>query len=367
MGHRTPSSIDPKLPSLKRRRAECDASYVTEWNYSGADTDSVPRLNPTLPPDLLDGVSQDIIGSYFRRIQPWLSIIHEPSFRNRMQDEAEKKQLQTVLHAMIVAALRFVKQADKPLPAEFVEEQTTRSRREVILCTRNKTSIENVQALLIIAYVDIANDNVTSASSHLGVVWRHLESLELHTEHPTPTPTPSGGIFRTTRTKKANAGWIEREEWRRIFWGAFMLDRLCAALLGNKPTCLNTATRRRLPVCSSFWYTNQPRPTPYLELSDPSNTRLEDHMDLNNPIVSQRTSDSPDIDPSAMNLPSSGVGSLAFFVEAVESMSLILSHFLSLEVNFSSKSDVSRWLTRFKELDLHLLWYVNESNTGCSS
>jgi hypothetical protein len=360
VSHQTPSNVDSSLPLFKRRRVEHDA---TEGTYSGAYTACVTSSTSTLPLNFQDTASSDIIDSYFRRIHPWLSIIHEPSFRNRMQDEADKERLQTVVHSMTVASLRFVKHADKFLSVACVEEQTTRLRREVILATRNKTSIENVQALLIVIYVDIASDDVTSASSHLGVVWRHIESLELHVEDP--TQTQSGGIFGKTRPTTTNAGWIEREEWRRIFWGAFMLDRLCAALLGHKPTCLSTATRRRLPVCSSFWYTNQPRPTPYLELSNTWNTGLEDRINLNHSILGQRPSDSPAIDSSGINSPMSGVGSLAFYVEAMESMSLILSHFLSLEINFSSRSDVSRWLTRFKELDLHLLWYVNQPCTGC--
>jgi hypothetical protein len=316
-------------------------------------TAGASKADSALPSGLQDPTTEDIIDSYFRRIHPWISIVHEPSFRSRVQDDVQKEPLQLILRSMTVAAMRFVKQTNRYLPIAFVEEQTTRARREIILATCHKTSIENLQALLILIYVDMANDDVISASSLLGVVWKQVESLELHLERPDQTQTCS--IFETTCMKPTNAGWIEREEWRRIFWNAFMLDRLCSAVLGHRPTFLGATTSRRLPVCSSFWYTNQPRPTPYLNLSNTWNAGIGDPMDSNYSNFSQRTPDNADVARCDATSPTSGVGSLAFYVEAMESMSLILSHFLSLKVNFTSKSDVSRWLTRFKELDLHLL------------
>jgi hypothetical protein len=301
----------------------------------------------------LNAATDDIIDSYFRRVHPWISIIHEPSFRSRIHDDIHKERLQTVMRSMAVAAFRFCKQSEEYPSVAIVEERTSRLRREVMLAIWNEMSVENVQALLILIYVDIGQDRMLAASSLLGVVWKQIESLGLHLE--APTQTQAGGIFKDSFTKLANVGWIEGEEWRRVFWNAFMLDRLCAALIGRKPTFLGASTSRRLPVCSSFWYTNQPRSTPYLNLCNTWNVGLEDATNLNYSTFAQHISDNVDVAPTGTKSPTSGVGSLAFYVEAVESMSLILSHFLSLEVNYSSKSNVSRWLTRFKELDLHLL------------
>jgi hypothetical protein len=199
----------------------------------------------------------------------------------------------------------------------------------------NDMNVENVQALLILIFSEIADDKAATAYSLLGIAWRYIESLEMNLERP-----PGGyssGVFGKTHELPTSTSWIETEERRRIFWNAFMLDRLCATLLGQKPTSLGASASPRLPVCGSFWYTNQPRPTPTLHLSDPSTAGLAGSIEpLEGSILS-------------------GVGSLAFYVETMESMSLVMSHFLSLEVDSSSRTDVSRWLTRFKDLDQYLM------------
>jgi hypothetical protein len=51
----------------------------------------------------------------------------------------------------------------------------------------------------------------------------------------------------------------------------------------------------------------------------------------------------------------SGIGALAFYVEAVESLGTIESHFLRKTVDCSNSSDISGWLMRFKEMDAYLM------------
>jgi hypothetical protein len=351
--HHTTRTASPELPLLKRRRGEAENSYARDSIQSRTYPTCTSSSISTSPWRWLDTVMGDVVDSYFRCIHPWISIIHEPSFRSRIQDDLHKERLKTVVQSMAVAALRFCKQSDEYISPAIVEERTTQLKREVTLTAWGRTSIENIQALLILIYVDIAGDSVMAASSLLAVVWRQIESLELHLE--VPTQTQVGGVFEKTCLKTTNVDWMEREEWRRMFWNAFMLDRLCAALLGHKPTFLGASTSQRLPVCSSFWYTNQPRPTPYLNIYKTWNTGLQDASTLDYSSFAQHISDTAQAGPFGTISPTSGVGSLAYYVEAMDSMGLVLSHFLSLEVNFSSKSDVSRWLTRFKELDLHLL------------
>jgi hypothetical protein len=49
------------------------------------------------------------------------------------------------------------------------------------------------------------------------------------------------------------------------------------------------------------------------------------------------------------------VGAFAYCVEATESMSRVTSYFLQQKVNLRDQSEISAWLTRFKELDLRLV------------
>lgn len=49
------------------------------------------------------------------------------------------------------------------------------------------------------------------------------------------------------------------------------------------------------------------------------------------------------------------VGAFAYCIEAAESLSRVVSTFLRQSVDFGDRQDVSRWLMRFKELDLRLV------------
>lgn len=51
----------------------------------------------------------------------------------------------------------------------------------------------------------------------------------------------------------------------------------------------------------------------------------------------------------------SALGALAYRIEATESMSRVTTYFLQQKVNLHDERQISRWLTRFKELDLRLV------------
>jgi hypothetical protein len=314
--------------SRKRRRRAYDTSAEPQQEY---DT----SLGVASTDGTLEDLTEHVVDAYFRCIHPWISIIHEPSFRNEVQEPVGAQRMGTIVKAMAVAALRFVKQSDLRLNHDSFKEKVTGARREVLYAVMENMGVESVQALLILIFSDIADDRTVMAHSLLGIAWRYIKSLELHLERPPHDKCTA--IFGTTHKSLTTADWIETEERRRIFWNAFMLDRLCTALLGQKPTSLGISIGPRLPVCGSFWYTNQPRTTPALLLSDPSKAGL---TALVTPLESPITS---------------GMGSLAFYIETMESMSIVISHFLSLEVDYTSKQDVSRWLMRFKELDQYLM------------
>lgn len=51
----------------------------------------------------------------------------------------------------------------------------------------------------------------------------------------------------------------------------------------------------------------------------------------------------------------STVGAFAYCIESVESLCRVNVYFLQQSCDFSNRSQVSSWLTRFKELDLRLV------------
>lgn len=116
--------------------------------------ENLENITTSLPPaDLLE----DIINAYFDVIQPWIPIIHETQFRRRVQEQDQLPQLVVVLHAMVVAALRFVNNTERKLAPEEIERWTARSRRFVVLISMGGLSVENLQALIIVAFDDVSS------------------------------------------------------------------------------------------------------------------------------------------------------------------------------------------------------------------
>jgi hypothetical protein len=102
-------------------------------------------------PDLLE----EIINTYFVTVQPWIPLLHETQFRMRMHDPDQLPRLVVILHAMVVAAARFVQPVSCSLSSEDIELMTKKSRNIVLLNAMDSLSVENLQALVIIAFNDV--------------------------------------------------------------------------------------------------------------------------------------------------------------------------------------------------------------------
>jgi len=314
----------------KKRRLSHDSTIGSRWISEPQGTDLLSGQNQ------INTAEQEAIGAYFRFIQPWISIVHEPSFLNEVREPASRSHLQVLVQAMLLATSNFKETRDQSQDPEVTSKHVTDRRHSVLASIMGDVRVVNVQALLILVFADIADDKVETAYSLLGIAWRQIETLK-NVEN---SRTHDG---KSDNQNDANV-WIDAEEQRRVFWNAFMLDRLCAALLGRNPTFLNITTSSRLPACGSYWYTNQPRLTPRLPLSDSSKGGLH------HPFITsarEKMANSPQED--------SGLGALAFYAESVESLSVILSHFLSLQVNYTNSNEVSHWLMRFRDLDQQLM------------
>ncbi|MBE3048162.1 fungal specific transcription factor domain-containing protein, partial [Candidatus Bathyarchaeota archaeon] len=98
------------------------------------------------PPEVLE----EIIGAYFGVIQPWIPVVHETRFRRRLDDDEQRPELVVLLHAMVVAAARFVDCEALRLTVREVEAWMSRSRSIVRLSAMEGMSVENLQALIII-------------------------------------------------------------------------------------------------------------------------------------------------------------------------------------------------------------------------
>lgn len=135
-----------------RKRRRVDSCGNPHLDLSHQLEESLESFTTSLPQaELLE----EVLIIYFDIIQPWIPILHETQFRRRVQDPAQLPQLVLILHAMVVAALRFVEISDTRLSAQNVEKQMTLSRRFVVLNSMDSLSVENLQALIIIAFNDV--------------------------------------------------------------------------------------------------------------------------------------------------------------------------------------------------------------------
>jgi hypothetical protein len=190
--------------------------------------------------------------------------------------------------------------------------------------------------------------------------------------------------------------WAEEEGRRRLFWAIYALDRCVFDLLLSHcrltldrfvavtegyvprwfwsschrqltshdriPTCFDIGdVRRRLPVCGGHWQRDTPAPTPYLGVWDKApNQGLSRRLAGSYDAFEAGTPREPPVSAAAesptMSFGENGaIGSFAYSIEAMESLGIVVTSFLHLHVNILDRLEVSKWLIRFKELDLRLV------------
>jgi hypothetical protein len=106
----------------------------------------------SLPPGAL---LEAVIDAYFSQVHPWIPMLHEASFRQRLSDEEHESKLEVILHAMVVAALRFV-DTDITIQESYMLQLAKQSRDWVMLNGMNSLSVENLQGLTIVAFDDVS-------------------------------------------------------------------------------------------------------------------------------------------------------------------------------------------------------------------
>lgn len=164
--HNGPSVGTPSQPSTAPEGYEShDSPHAQPRKRRRIDSCGNPKIELALPlEDLLDTTTslpppellENIVTAYFINIQPWIPILHETRFRARVHDPEQRTRLIIVIHAIIVAAIRFAHPEAHGLSATDVESQTRTSRSIVVLNAMDSLSVENLQALTIIAFDDVS-------------------------------------------------------------------------------------------------------------------------------------------------------------------------------------------------------------------
>ncbi|CRK40971.1 hypothetical protein BN1723_015824 [Verticillium longisporum] len=325
------SAESPGRPR-KRRRVDSCGNPTIELTFALEDLENITTNLP--PPALLE----DVINAYFCLIQPWIPMIHETQFRARIHDPGQIPGLVVVLHAMVVAALRFVDSAGMGLPQAELKTRATRSRNIVMLTAMDHLSVENLQALIIVAFNDIGHGDSAKAWSVIGSLTRTVEYAQLSVESDLDGKEP---LLKPLTTIPAPDNWTEEEQRRRVFWNVFCLDRL--------------------PADGGLWHKEEPVTTPYFGIWDRSAAKIGKSIAFlpghstepasETPLASSNTGVSSG--PNTVDMTT--VGAFAYCIEAIESLSRVTTYFLQQKIDFQDRQEVSSWLTRFKELDLRLV------------
>ncbi|KAL2272335.1 hypothetical protein FJTKL_06944 [Diaporthe vaccinii] len=240
------------------------------------------------------------------------------------------------------------------------------SRDAVILQSMQSFSVENLQALIIVAFDTTGSGRSPSAWSVVGSMTRTVEQLQLSVEpaddeHPRSADTFQNQIKRAAFLPPAR-DWSELEERRRVFWNVFLMDRFCSIATGCNLSLTSADVKRRLPCEGALWEAGDAleTPTPFLGVSDKYN-----QTSTTSPSLSQHNKNS--VQANEMRLPTAraesedqeSLGGFAYCIEATESLSLVTSFFLQQAVDVSKAQDLQMWLMRFKQLDLRLVqWKI---------
>ncbi|KAL4791613.1 fungal-specific transcription factor domain-containing protein [Aspergillus venezuelensis] len=292
-----------------------------------------------------------LVEFYFDNIHHWIPILHIHRFRQQIKSREGRGRAVYVLYAIIAACIRFVQD-----PALADEERKSavaeKCRREVVLHSMESFSVENLQALVIIAFDTIAQGRGPSSWSVVGSTTRTVEHLQLSVEedHLLDRIQPGERLIRRITFMKPSTCWQEAEERRRVFWTVFLMDRFCSVSTGWNVSLTSADVKRRLPCEGTLWQREEEVKAPYFGISDSA------LVGSNRPPAPAILAGSPvgtgtGTDPAER----SSIGGFAYCIEATESLALVSNFFVHQPLDVRNSDETQLWLMRFKELDLRLV------------
>lgn len=167
------------VPGLGSPASELDASSSNHKRRSkrqrsdSEETQQPRRENPSSKlAEELDVSSHFLTGTrlrvlldaYFMNIHPWIPMIHMTTFRRKLQGLDEGADRPLILHAMLAATLRTLTTSGERLSGSCIEREVERSRNKVITGATNSLTVENLQALIIVAFMHVSPTSI--------ILWR---------------------------------------------------------------------------------------------------------------------------------------------------------------------------------------------------
>ncbi|KAL3463717.1 fungal-specific transcription factor domain-containing protein [Aspergillus heterothallicus] len=318
---------------VKRQRLEISVASSPEEGPKGMSAAEI------IESDLLG----QLVEFYFQNIHHWIPILHVRRFRHLIQTPEGRDEAIYILYALIAVCIRFVN--DPRIPDEDRKARVAEScRQKVVLCSMESFSVENLQALVIIAFDTIARGRGPSSWSVIGSMARTVEQLQLSVEEDDLYGRNQTGetLIRRMAFLKPSTCWREQEERRRVFWTVFLMDRFCSVSTGWNVSLTSADVKRRLPCEGALWQREDEVRAPYFGISDSKGTGPHRSLLVNTQLMT---------DPSERDC----IGGFAYCIEATESLGLVSNFFVHQPLNVQNADEAQHWLMRFKELDLRLV------------
>lgn len=143
-----------EIPQAKRQRIDPSPNATMEHGDKSTSAEDVVQS------ELMGG----LVEFYFDNFHHWIPILHVRRFRHQIQSAEGRRGVIYILYAIIAGCIRFVHTpilADEGRKAQIAED----CRQKVVLCSMESFSVENLQALVIVAFDTVRCPMHCSAAS----------------------------------------------------------------------------------------------------------------------------------------------------------------------------------------------------------
>ncbi|OJD16879.1 hypothetical protein AJ78_02976 [Emergomyces pasteurianus Ep9510] len=274
-----------------------------------------------------------IVDLYFKHVNPWCPILDRKATLDKLFGSSVATEADHVLlHAIVRITLRFYK--DPSLTPKWREQYHTISKQKILLHAFEHTSIDELQALMILALDVLGKSYGPQSWTLLSMIVSNVMQFGLGTEMRVALGPPnyhSAGTLQEFALPQPTS-WIENEGRRRLFWMTYILDRYACVDAGSDFTLDEQQTDRPLPCRYDLFSKNQP--------------------------VETRRFVGPERPEITVNRPEN-LGSFSYHCEVLRILSRI-HKFLRRPIDIGSPADVEEWQATYRKLDRELdRWLYN--------
>ncbi len=274
-----------------------------------------------LPPHAL---LYSLVNLYFECINPWFPVLHrEATLKALFGSDVLTEDDHVLLHAIVATTLRF---SDDPgLTLEARNQYYDSSKQRVLLYALENSSVRSLQAMVILAVDLTGSVNGPPAWNLLALITRNTMHLGIAAEMRSGIGAPARVSISTLRAMVLcePRSWAEDEERRRLFWGAYILDRYATISTAFDFGLNEKEIDRRLPCDTASFEAEHPVESSWFSPLGQSNY-AERHTE--------------------------NLGSFAYYCELLGIISRI-HQFLKRPVDIGSAIEVAQWQKSYRDLN----------------